>query len=96
MLLGMRFVSGGKYADGINPKCDPLDDFSEYEYTADQCAYKKGCLTKIFNVFFFLQLFNEINCRKVGNKDFDVFESFFHNIWYSLVLFGTAAAHVCF
>ena len=32
-------------------------------------------VTKIYNVFFFLQLFNEINCRKVGNKDFDVFES---------------------
>lgn len=47
-------------------------------------------------MFFFLQLFNEINCRKVGNRDFDVFESFFHNFWYTLVLFGTGLAHILF
>lgn len=47
-------------------------------------------------MFVFLQLFNEINCRKVGNKDFSVFEAFFHNPWYTVVLFGTAAAHVAF
>ena len=52
-------------------------------------------MTKIFNVFVFLQLFNEINCRKVGSKDFNVFESFFHNKWYTIMLFGTAAAHIC-
>ena len=47
-------------------------------------------------MFVFLQLFNEINCRKVGNKDFDIFESFFHNIWYTFVLFGTGLAHIGF
>lgn len=25
MLCGMRFISGGKYVDAINPKCDPED-----------------------------------------------------------------------
>lgn len=101
MLLGMTMMSGGLYVDSVDPKCDPndyelaeSDSLEEGAITQEQCKYKKSCLTKIYNVFFFLQLFNEINCRKVGNKDFDVFESFFHNMWYTLVLFGTCAAHI--
>lgn len=41
-----------------------------------------------------LQLFNEINCRKVGRRDFNVFEAFFHNAYFLLVLAGTFAAQV--
>uniref|UniRef100_A0A7S3CL09 Cation-transporting P-type ATPase C-terminal domain-containing protein n=1 Tax=Strombidium rassoulzadegani TaxID=1082188 RepID=A0A7S3CL09_9SPIT len=52
---------------------------------------KKRHFTYIFNVFFFLQLFNEINCRKVGKMDFNVFEGFGHNPYYLLVIFGTSA-----
>ena len=84
MILGMVFLSGGLHKDLVDPKCDPTEDTEAW--TAAQCQYRRSCLTKIYNVFFFLQLFNEINCRKVGNKDFDVFENFFHNPWYSLVL----------
>lgn len=29
--------------------------------------------TNIFHMFIFLQLFNQINCRKIGAKDFNVF-----------------------
>ena len=36
---------------------------------------KRLHLTYIFNTFVFLQIFNEINCRKVGRKDFSVFGS---------------------
>lgn len=43
-------------------------------------------LTYIFNIFVFLQLFNMINCRKIGKRDFNVFESMFHN-WYFLFFF---------
>jgi hypothetical protein len=42
-------------------------------------------------VFILLQLFNEINCRKVGSLDFNVLERFFHNPTFLVVLFGTAA-----
>ena len=34
-------------------------------------------------------MFNEINCRKVGRQDFNVFEKFLHNNYFLLVLFGT-------
>ena len=51
--------------------------------------FKRQSLTNIYNTFVFLQIFNQINCRKVGSKDFNVFENFTHN-WYFLgVLFGT-------
>lgn len=47
---------------------------------------KRRHFTYIYNTFVFLQLFNMINCRKIGRRDFNVFESFFHN-WYFLTLF---------
>jgi hypothetical protein len=37
-------------------------------------------------------LFNEINCRKVAAKDFNVFERFFHNPHFLAVVIGTFAA----
>jgi len=42
--------------------------------------------TIIFNTFVFLQFFNQINCRVVGPKDFNVFISFFNNWIFILVL----------
>jgi len=41
-----------------------------------------------------LQLFNEVNCRKVGREDFNVFESITHNIYFILVVAGTFAIQV--
>lgn len=41
-----------------------------------------------------LQLFNEINCRKVGRRDFNVFEAFLHNAYFLLVVSGTFAAQI--
>ena len=58
---------------------------------ADEAMHKRKHFTYIFNTFIFLQLFNEINCRQVGRRDFNVFEKFLHN-WYFLgVLIGTFA-----
>lgn len=35
--------------------------------------------TMIFNTFIFMQVFNEINCRKIGEKEFNVFADIFNN-----------------
>jgi len=35
--------------------------------------------TMIFHTFVFMQVFNEINSRKLGEKDFNVFAGFFNN-----------------
>jgi Ca2+ transporting ATPase len=56
---------------------------------------KRRLFTYIFNTFVFLQLFNEINCRKIGAREFNVFSAPFHNAYFLLVLGGTAAAQVC-
>lgn len=56
---------------------------------------KRTLFTYIFNTFVFLQLFNEINCRKVGAREFNVFSAPFHNAYFLIVLGGTAAAQVC-
>lgn len=64
--------------------------------TSDDLLYRASHakvthLTYIFNTFVILQIFNLINCRKIGRRDFNVFESFFHN-WFFLIIFaGTLA-----
>jgi len=52
----------------------------------------------------FLQIFNEINCRKVGTwsgpgqgyrRDFNVFESILtHNFYFNIVVIGTFAGQI--
>jgi magnesium-transporting ATPase (P-type) len=53
----------------------------------DKARFKRTHFTYIYNTFVFLQMFNMINCRKIGRRDFNVFESFFHNMYF-LVLFA--------
>jgi magnesium-transporting ATPase (P-type) len=50
--------------------------------------------TYIFNVFIFLQLFNEIACRKIGKREFNLLDNFFSNLYFIIVLFGTAAFQI--
>jgi len=35
--------------------------------------------TMIFQIFVFMQLFNQINARKLGAREFNVFAGFFNN-----------------
>ena len=47
---------------------------------------KRKHMTYIFTVFVCLQLFNEINCRKIGRRDFNILESIFTNYLLYVVL----------
>jgi len=49
-------------------------------------------LTMLYNTFIFLQVFNEINCRKIGRRDFNVFENIHGNLYFLAVVAGTFAA----
>lgn len=71
----------------------PLISGLEYKITdtANGNEAKKKHLTLIFTTFVMLQLFNEINCRKVGRRDFNVFESILHNKYFLLIVGGTSA-----
>jgi len=44
--------------------------------------------TWLFHVFVFLQLFNLINCRKDGPKEYNVFAKPLHNFYFLAVLIG--------
>lgn len=41
-----------------------------------------------------MQLFNLINCRKVGMEDKDIFELFLHNLTFLAVLVGAFIGHI--
>lgn len=58
------------------------DTYTDADKVYLQSVDKSRHLTYIFCTFVFLQAFNMINCRKIGNKDYNVFESFFHNMWF--------------
>jgi Ca2+ transporting ATPase len=49
-----------------------------------------------FNVFVFLQIFNEINARKLKNNDFNVFKNFFNNKMFFIIVFVTIVAQLLF
>lgn len=55
-------------------------------YIASQSKVRH--LTYIFNVFICLQMLNMINCRKIGKRDFNVFENFFHNSYFLIIFVG--------
>ena len=42
--------------------------------------------TMIFNTFVFMQVFNEVNCRKIHEHEFNVFEGFFNNPLFLMVI----------
>jgi len=94
------------WSQGTPPACNGkiLAGSSELPKLLTECmparAYfrsldKRRLFTYIFNTFVFLQLFNEINCRKVGAKEYNVFSAPFHNAYFLIVLGGTAAVQVC-
>jgi len=52
--------------------------------------------TILFNTFIFMQIFNEINCRKVGPKQFNVFAGIFSNWYFIAIVVGTVALQMVF
>jgi Ca2+ transporting ATPase len=50
--------------------------------------------TMIFHTFVFMQIFNEINSRKIGESEFNVFADFFDNSLFILILIFTVIVQV--
>jgi len=70
----------------------PLMYGINYHYI-DEVFYKDGKATNkavhytlLFHTFVLMQLFNQINSRKLGIKDFNVFERFANNFNFLLIL----------
>lgn len=47
--------------------------------------------TMIFHTFVFMQVFNEINSRKLGEFEYNVFKGFFNNWLFLLIIVATCA-----
>ncbi|CDW88443.1 calcium-translocating p-type pmca-type family protein [Stylonychia lemnae] len=47
--------------------------------------------TLIFHTFVFMQVFNEINSRKLGEREYNVFHGFFNNLLFLLIIVFTIA-----
>lgn len=95
MIFG-RMIGGLDEYDRSTPLVIPaiptgFDSRTTLDYTSDDLEYmaasaKVRHFTYIFNTFVLMQVFNLINCRKIGRRDFNVFEEFFHN-WYFIIIF---------
>jgi Ca2+ transporting ATPase len=50
--------------------------------------------TLIFNTFIFMQIFNEINSRKIGIKEYNVFEGILKNYLFIGIIIGTMVVQI--
>lgn len=50
--------------------------------------------TLIFHSFVFMQIFNEINARKLGEHELNVFKGFFNNLLFLWIILATCAIQV--
>jgi hypothetical protein len=75
--------TGIEAGDDLNTNNPPADSEA-----AARCLAKLRHCTYLYHIFVFLQLFNLINCRKDGPKDYNVFASFSHNWYFLAVLVG--------
>jgi len=50
--------------------------------------------TMIFHAFVFMQIFNELNCRKIRNEEKNVFSGFFNNPMFLAVICGSAISQI--
>ena len=69
--------------DQTNPACEFDPDLTR-PYVDKMTHY-----TIIFQAFVCMQIFNEINARKLGAKEFNVFSGFFNNPLFLLILLST-------
>jgi Ca2+ transporting ATPase len=67
------------YTSSNNPQLDGLPTNKTIHYTF------------VFNTFMMMNLFNQINSRKLGARDFNVFEGFFNNYLFLIILGGEFA-----
>ena len=74
------------------------DDNLDFYYTIDNIQYqnegKIKLFTLIFNSFVFMQVFNEINSRKLGEFEYNAFRGFFNNLLFLLILVFTIVVQI--
>jgi len=85
-MFGTLKDNGGVLSKGPSPDVTPK--------TKDQENFekeKKILKTMVFNTFVFLQIFNEINCRRIDNR-LNVFSGIYKNAYFICIFFFIAIA----
>jgi len=67
---------------------------SEVEFKDCKGLNKNKHMTYIFNIFVFLQLGNQFNCRKIGAKDYNIFDGITSNFYFIMVVIITFTIQV--
>ena len=74
------------------------DDALDFYYTINNVQYsndgKIKLFTLIFNSFVFMQIFNEINSRKLGENEYNSFRGFFNNFLFLIILIFTIVVQI--
>jgi magnesium-transporting ATPase (P-type) len=96
-LITMIFLWFGPniWLDSRYPYGTPVDSPLAGKYVSDGITVEdpvKLVHTVAFIIFMVMHLFNEIACRKVSVQDFNMFERFFNNWLFTIIIFGQAAA----
>ena len=79
-------------ADIFDLKYNQEDEF--YDLATGVPNDKTKHYTLIFNTFVFMQVFNEINSRKLGAFEYNVFSGFFNNALFISVIIGTIIVQI--
>ena len=74
-------------SDPFYPNADWIAAHPDSGYTEGQPTPKVEMYTIIYNAFIMMQLFNMINARKLGEREFNVFSNFFNN-WMFLCVYA--------
>ena len=81
-LFGIEYDSEAPFY----PNATWLSDHPNSDYVEGAPTPKVQMYTIIYNVFITMTLFNIINARKLGERQFNVFEGFFNN-WLFIAIF---------
>lgn len=76
--------------EGTNNFYNTYKDEKDREYSTPECRVYH--FTLMFATFILMQVVNLINSRKLGMRQFNVFENFFNNFWFIFVLVATTVA----
>ena len=92
VLLTMLFMGQRLFGFDYDTSLTGMTSFYTLQPDGSVIATQKTMhYTMIFNTFVFCQVFNEINSRKLGEKEYNVFAGFFNNFLFLFVILITIA-----
>ena len=100
VLLVMLFKGGElfnvdyKQSDPFYPTAEQIIDNPGRGWVEQEPTNKVLMYTIVFQTFVFMQLFNQLNSRKLGEKDYNIFADFFNNWMFIIITIITFAVQM--